>query len=301
MRNTARKNLNFADALTDVGNHVAAELTVAELVRAFSIAKAHDADQRLAKWMTAFGDVSAWALTSEKIQAVADWMLKNGYAPASANRDVSSLGSAYKWAAAGRLCPSGFRSPTLGVRRFDEPIRRIYVEDEKVEALRARSLAFPDRRFGVFVSLLIDTGARKGELLERRWREVDLEERQVLAPTTKNGKPRVLLFQQRTADLMRRVYPTRNPDKLLFEGLVPDTPKTFRKPWAAATADVALEWLHMHDMRHVVAARLLRSGVTSAVAAQIMGHDEAVLNRRYGHLETGTLLKAQEQSWRLAA
>ena len=121
-------------------------------------------------------------------------MLDHGYKPSAVNRDLSALGSAYRWAKDKRFSPRGFRSPTLGVRRFEEAIRRVHVDREQIDDLRARALAFRDRRFGVFVALLIDTGARKSELLERRWSEVDLERREILAPTTKNGKPRVLFL-----------------------------------------------------------------------------------------------------------
>ena len=97
--------------------------------------------------------------------------------PATANRDLSSLGSCYRWAKERRLTPRGFKSPTVGVRRFDEGIRRVHIDPEQLQALRVRSIACKDRRFGVFVSLLIDTGARKRARLERCWSEVDLQKR----------------------------------------------------------------------------------------------------------------------------
>jgi integrase len=185
------------------------------------------------------------------------------------------------------------------VRRFDEGIRRVHVEREQLAALKARAIAFKDRRFGVFVALLIDTGARKGELLERRWSEVDLDKGEILAPTTKNGTPRVLFFSKETAALMRRVYPEsqRRPDQLLFEGRVPGQPISYRRIWNEMTAELELTDFHMHDVRHAAAASLLRAGVTLAVAAQVLGHDPAVLARRYGHLETASLRRAQEAAW----
>jgi hypothetical protein len=74
--------------------------------------------------------------------------------------------------------------------------------------LRTRSLAVKDRRFGCYVALLIETGARKSEILERKWSEVDFENRQILAPSTKNGTPRVLFFSEKTAKVLiaRRLF-----------------------------------------------------------------------------------------------
>ena len=144
----------------------------------------------------------------------------------------------------------------------------------------------------------MDTGARKSELLERRWSEIDLDERQILAPTTKNGTPRVLFFSCETADLLRRIAPPKNHGGLIFEGLVPGQPISYRAAWRAVTTELGKPELRMHDIRHAAAANLLRSGVTLGVAAQVLGHDPAVLARRYGHLETNALKQAQEQAWK---
>jgi integrase len=211
------------------------------------------------------------------------------------------MGSAYRWAKAKRLCPKGFRSPTLGVTRFEEAIRRVEVTAAQIEALRTRAMSFHDRRFGVFVALLIDTGARKSEILERRWRDFDLEKGEIVCEMTKTGVPRVLHFRDETAVLIKRVFARRSPDALPFEGRVPGQPISFRKAWVTAVAEIGLPDLHMHDVRHAAAAGLLRAGVTLAVAAQVLGHSPQVLARRYGHLETDTLRKAQEQAWAAAA
>jgi site-specific recombinase XerD len=274
------------------------ELTLRELALAYCNTHMDESDLRLRKWVQAFGDVSAWAITSEQLETAAQAMREAGYKNATVNRDLSTLGSVYRWARQRRLSPRGFRSPTLGVTRLEEAIRRVHVEASDLEKLRAGAIAFADRRFGVYVSLLIDTGARKSELLERRWSEVNLEQREILAPTTKNGTPRVLFFTERTEQLISRVYPKRAPGALVFEGKIPGQPIDYKRSWTMLTQQVDLAGLHMHDVRHAAAANLLKAGVTLAVAAQVLGHDPAVLARRYGHLETGSLRRAQETSWR---
>lgn len=290
-------SFNLASAIQAATYSEGTELTLGELARAFCGAHADQSDLRLRKWVEAFGQLSAWLITPEQLETAAQAMREHGYAGATVNRDLSTLGSMYRWAKQRRLSPRGFRSPTLGVQRFEERIRRVHIDDADLEKLRAGALAFADRRFGVFVSLLIDTGARKSELLERRWGEVDLENRQILAPVTKNGTPRVLFFSERTQALIRRASPKRNADSLLFEGRVPGQPIDFKRVWGVLTAQVGMPDLHMHDVRHAAAANLLKAGVTLAVAAQVLGHDAAVLARRYGHLETNALRLAQEASW----
>lgn len=299
MRENTPKRIDLAAAIQAVAAHSQTDLTLAELVRAFALAKCDETDLRLRKWLDAFGAEPAWSITSDRLELAAQAMVDHGYSPATANRDLSSLGSCYRWAKDKRLTPRGFVSPTVGVRRFEEKIRRVHIEREQLDAIRARARAFKDRRFGVFISLLIDTGARKSELLERRWREVDLPRREILAPTTKNGTPRMLFFTEDSAALLQRVYPerVRKPDGLLFEGRVPGQPVNFRAAWVSLVRELQLGDIHLHDLRHAAAANLLKAGVTLGVAAQVLGHDPAVLARRYGHLETAALRHAQERAW----
>ena len=98
--------------------------------------------------------------------------------------------------------------------------------------------------------------------------------------------------------MLKRVFPKRDPNHLIFEGRVPGQPISFRRVWGVITKEVDLKELHMHDTRHLAASNLLRAGVTLGVAAQVLGHDPSVLARRYGHLETGALKNAQETSWK---
>lgn len=293
-----RTKIDLAASLAAHDAAPAVDLTLAELVDGFARANANDYDLRLGKFTQAFGSVSAWALTSERLEAAARAMLEHGYKPSTVNRDISALGTCYRWARARRLSPRGFRSPTLGVKRYEEAIRRVEVTPDQIAALKARSLAVRERRFGAFVHLLVDTGARKSELLERRWRDVDLDGGMITCELTKTGVPRVLHFRAETGALMRRVWKSMPADKLLFEGKLPGQPISFRTAWEIVTTDIGLPDLHMHDLRHAAAADLLRSGVTLGVAAQVMGHSVQVLTRRYGHLEVAALRSAQEQRWR---
>lgn len=296
-----RKKLDLSAAMAHVAQREALPLTLAELVAAFNTRMTGDYDLRLRKWVQGFGSMSAWELTENHLENAIAAMRDAGYKPASINRDLSALGTCYRWAKAERISPRGFVSPTLGIKRASEGIRRVEVSTTEINALLARSLATQNRMFGLFVHLLVDTGARKSELLERRWKDVNLDAHTILCPTTKTGVPRILHFQPATAVLMRRLVRNPHPERLLFEGRAPGVPVSYRTAWQNLTAAMGRPDLHMHDVRHHAAADLLRAGVTLGVAAQVLGHSPQVLARRYGHLETGTLRKAQEQRWGVAA
>jgi integrase len=286
-----RKKLDLRQALVAVPEHRAADITFGELARAYCATTTNGDDLRLVKFIEAWGDRPAWSIRLEEIDTAVRALQAHGYAASTINRDTSTLGTVYRWAKERRLAPAGFVSPTLNCLRFPEEPRRVTFTAEQIERLRTRALAFRDRRFGALVNLLADTGARKSELLERVWADFDLDAMTITlrAEVTKTGKPRILYYSEATRDLLRRVFPQRNPLDMPFASRTRGKPVDFKKAWASCAADVGLAGMHMHDLRHNRAAELLRQNVSIGQAAQVIGNGAKVLELRYGHLADADL------------
>lgn len=294
-----RPKVNLRQAMARVEQRIALEMTFRELVEAYSAVQFDGADLRLRKWVECFGHESAWAITTEQLSLAAEAMLQSGlYKTSTINRDTSTIGTVYRWAKRRHMSPRGFVSPTLALQRYEEDIRRVEISNPEIARLLAGAKANPDRRFAVYVRLAMETGARRGEMRERRWLDVDLEARSITVLETKTDKPRVLFFSEETAELMRRVWPKREPGELLFEGRRRGYPIDYRASWRKLVSAIGRPDLHLHDLRHHRAAELLKSGTTIAVAAQVLGHSSLILQRRYGHLENAALRAATQASWR---
>lgn len=297
-----KPRINLRQAMARVVEHTATDLTFAELAKAYCAVQFDGADLRLRKWVDAFGQESAWTLTTRQLSLAAEAMLQSGlYKASTINRDTSTIGTLYRWATRRHMAPPGFVSPTLGLARYEESVRRVAITDAEIAAILDGAKAFSDRRFAVFVRLLVETGGRRGEVRERRWADVDLESRTITCEKTKTGAPRVLFFSRETAELMARVWSAseRNPANLVFGSKrLKGQPIDYRRQWAELTQAIGRPDLHLHDLRHHRAAELLKAGTTVAVAAQVLGHSSLILQRRYGHLENDTLRKATEASWR---
>ncbi len=274
-------------------------LTFGELARAYLATHYNGADMQMRKWLDLMGDRSAWSITAEELARAGVAMLENGYSPSTVNRNLSQIGSIYRWAKRKMLTPIGFISPTLSQHRYPEPIRRVNLSDAEIKRLLDGASAFKDRRFAVLIRILIETGARRGAVCERRWSDVDLDGCCIEVLETKTGKPRMLFFSQETAALMRRVWPIRESAALLFGSTrAPGAIVTFKKSWDKLTQAIGRPDLRLHDLRHYRAKLLIESGATVAVAAQALGHSSLILHRRYGHLESGAISNAVRASWR---
>jgi integrase len=285
---------------------VPVDLTLAELVQAHSLAKPRlELELRLRKWcdpINGFGHESAWSISSERLQKAADALVEAGYATSTVNRDVGALGQVFRWAIVNRrMAPRGFTSPTLAVKRFEEKIRYVASSEQDILSLRLAAKMGRDRLFTLFVWMLVDSGARKSELLQRSWQELDIVGGKLIVPRTKNGDSRTLFFTPETMALAKRLKPALTAgyaDRLIFAGRNGISPICYRKKWSSMTGMLRRPDLRVHDIRHWVAASLLRNGVGVGVASQILGHrDQTMLLRRYGHLDHMSLLSAQQMRW----
>ena len=208
------KRIDLRAALEASSNPKNTELTFGELSRAYLVTHYNGADMQMRKWIDLLGERSAWSITPEELARAGVAMLDNGYSPTTVNRNLSQIGSIFRWAKRQMLTPAGFISPTISQHRYPEPIRRVELSDQEARQLVDGAAAFKDRRFAELIRLLIETGARRGEVCERRWASIDLDACSIEVLETKTGKPRMLFFSHETAALMRRVWlkPPRKPE-----------------------------------------------------------------------------------------
>lgn len=305
MKTTTRKtgiDLKAALAARETTARQTEEITFGELCRAYLAAHYDGADMQLRKWQDAFGNRNAWqGLTTAELDDAGEAMIEAGYSPATVNRNLSQIGSVYRWAKRRRMTPPGFTSPTIGCIRHAEEAKPVELSQAEVDRLLAASFIPKDRRFAALVHLLVETGARRGEIIERMPEDFDFAARKIHVGHTKTGVKRNLTYSTTTAELIARCWPNPEPGRLLFESRrAPGKAVNFKKHWQEITASIGRPDLRMHDLRHFRAKQLLLAGVPVALASQALGHSSQIFLRRYAHAEDSATLAAIEQSWRAA-
>jgi integrase len=283
----------FAAAVCAAKPGVGEDVTFRELAMAFAASKSAQTDDRgrLSIWMGAIGDVRAWEVTAAHLRTGIALYEEADYSPGYQNRLLNTVGSVFKWAIAQGKAPSGFISPTLQVKRKPEEPRVFVAPPEKIEKLRAQALGDNDRRFACWVLALIDTGARKSEITDRVWSEIDLDAGTIALPGTasKTGRGRVLHLSPATCAVWKRTFLHRAPGDRPFASRLGAGTVQWRKRWNKLCIDADLEGMHPHDLRKAAAAKLLTAGVGIGRAAQVIGNSARTLERFYGHLDSAAL------------
>ncbi|RDI62007.1 tyrosine-type recombinase/integrase [Microvirga subterranea] len=127
------------------------------------------------------------------------------------------------------------------------------------------------------ISLAIETGMRRGELLSVRWKDVDMTAPTIRILKTKNGHPRTIPLTPKAVEILDSLE--RN-DELVF----PVTPNAVRLAWERLRKRAGLENLRLHDLRHEAVSRFFEYGLTVPEVALISGHRDPRMLSRYTHL-----------------
>jgi integrase len=265
-------------------------LTIAQLVREFLDdpevrAKRYHADLELllAWWVNHMGSTKVLQLGVLKLRE-ARTKLRAGRAPATVNRYLSALRSAWNWGRASGVMPvDRVWPPKLMFTEPDE--RKRFLSDEELQAVLAAASKHSTLMNAAIVTS-IACGMRQGELLRLRWSDVDLEKQSIRILLTKNGDARAVYLPSAAAVALRALKREKVLGKSIF---VDDKGQPVEKSWLeyrwrVIRASAGLQNFRWHDLRHSCASFLAQQGATLLEIGSVLGHKSASMTKRYAHL-----------------
>ena len=129
------------------------------------------------------------------------------------------------------------------------------------------------------IEIAIETGMRRGEILNLEWKNIDTKNHRVLLPLTKNGRSRwVPLNDKALANITRS---TRSSDRVF-----PITDVAFRQAWDRLRNRAGIADLTFHDLRHEAISRMFEAGLSVPQVMSISGHRTASQLFRYVQLRS---------------
>ena len=175
-------------------------------------------------------------------------------------------------------------NPTRYIRSLPEKKGRTrYLSDNERKRLFKACRASNWELLYLLVLMAITTGARRGELLGLRWNDIDFEKQAAYVNNTKNGEAKTLPL---TIDVINELQVfIQNDSSLIFASKITRSkPYVFYKPWKRAVEEAELNDFRFHDLRHTTASYLAQNGATLLEIADVLGHKQIEVTKRYAHL-----------------
>jgi len=198
------------------------------------------------------------------------------------NREVRCLTRLMRWSVDRGLLPE---SPLKGLRLPPEAPPRVPVLDSETEARLLAALPGWSR---LPVMLALRTGARAGEIVAARWKDVDLDRATWTIPDSKNLSPRTVPLHPEVVEALRPSRGLPEAPVVTCEGR-PVSVSTLSQAFRRAARRIGRPDLRLHDCRHVFASRLLAAGASLVEIAACLGHRTLSISARYSHASADRL------------
>lgn len=219
----------------------------------------------------------------------------------TANKGVALLSAIMSFAVDRRLVDI---NPVLGVKKYREGRKERYLSADEMKRLGDALGAAEGRELPgalTAIRLLALTGARRGEILNAEWSQVDLERSILILPDSKTGHKVLLLGSPAVGVLTNAVRIEGNP--YVCPGKTPGQPiVNVQKIWNRIRSEAGIPDVRLHDLRHSFASVSAAEGDSLLVIGRLLGHTNASTTERYAHLADDPIKRAADKtSSRIAA
>ena len=226
-----------------------------------------------------FGELELGEITPLLIEKYRVKRLESDVTKSTVNREISIMKKMFNLAIDWNMLDS---NPALKVKLFSEKgtaKERILTNDEEVGLLKES----PDYLKAV-INTALNTGMRRGEVLNLRWKQVDFEKRFIKVEHTKNETCRIIPINDSLYYDLLEIKKQKREGEYVFPN--PETGKPYldlRGSFKSACTRAGIQDLRFHDLRHTFASRLVEKGIDLITVKDLLGHSSVKITERYTH------------------
>jgi integrase len=133
--------------------------------------------------------------------------------------------------------------------------------------------------------IAIETGMRRGEIINMHWENFNESDSTVYLPDTKNGDSRTVPLSHKARKIV--LAQERHLSGAIFDIRGDSVGQAFRR----ITERAELGGLRFHDLRHEATSRFFEMGLQLMEVSAITGHKDLASLKRYTHLRPADLAK----------
>jgi site-specific recombinase XerD len=247
----------------------------------------------LAQFQGVVGDIVLTSITARHVDLYKTERMKK-VSPVSVNIELRMLRAAFYTALRWKLVETNPFSKLQLARVPDQPPCFFTKQDfQKLFSIMKEAWL---REVVVFAVL---TGMRKGEIINLRWKDIDLDRRLINIQSnstfkTKQGKRRVIPLSDVAYHLLQ-VKHGKNTSEYAFtlsDRKISDGWLSHKFKYYVYEAKLDNDKLHFHSLRHTFASWLVQDGVNIYEVQKLLGHSSVKVTEVYSHLAASELRSA---------
>jgi integrase len=178
-------------------------------------------------------------------------------------------------------------NPARGIKK--PPVRRLqrFLSDAELGALAAALKAYVDGGGNLYpaaaIRLLALTGARRSEILNLRWRDVDLERGLLVLDDSKTGA-KLIHLSPPAIEILASLLRLGGNEFVIVGGREGAPYVGINAIWEDIRKAARLPDVRLHDLRHTYASVGAGASLGLPIIGKLLGHSQAQTTARYSHL-----------------
>ena len=208
-----------------------------------------------------------------------------------ANKLVKFLSYAYNLAILWEI-PNVTVNPAKNIKLFkDNEAKERYLTNDEINRLLMVASKCSNKQIKPFLEFLLLSGARKSEVLNAKWEDVDMINNVFTISQTKAGKIRRVPISNKLKEVLNSL-PKYN-DTYIFTSMITNKPmRDIDYYWYKIRKEANLNDVRIHDLRHTFASILVNKGISLYEVQKLLGHSSITMTQRYAHLSNESLRNA---------
>lgn len=249
-----------------------------------------DDNSRMKELVKFFEDIELREITPLKIERFRKSRLKAGNTKSTTNRYLALMKKMLNLAIEERYLE---KNPVSKIKFYSERDvlkERILTEEEEEKLMKKSS-----EHLKSILIVALNTGMRRGEILNLQWKQIDFRMRRMRVEKTKSGKVRYIPMNEILYEELLKVKDRNTQSLYVFFN--PETGKPYldmKKGFKGACKRAEIQGLRFHDLRHTFATRLVEKGVDIITVKELLGHSDISTTQRYTHSSDERKRKAVE-------
>ncbi|MCQ9206463.1 MAG: site-specific integrase [Omnitrophica bacterium] len=233
-----------------------------------------------------FGNPRIAAIAQEQVELYKAKRLEE-VSPATVNRELTCLKHMFNKAIEWKKIEY---NPAARVKKLRENNARMrYLEKEEIRTLidNCNDTVRPVVILGLY------TGMRQGEMLNLKWRDIDIGKGILYILRTKNDEPREIPM----CDIVKRTLiaiPKHKDSPYVFCKKNGKPYGKLRKSFLQALDKSGILHFRFHDLRHTFASQFMMAGGELNTLRELLGHKDIKMTLRYSHLSRDHKRRAME-------
>ena len=196
--------------------------------------------------------------------------------PATINRELACLRHFLGWAAKRGYLPE---NPLANYELLEE---EPYARQRATESIIEEVLAKLPPLFVPVFTLIWQTAARRGEVLNLQYAQVDRENRLIeFTRTTKSGKSRLVMITDRALEALDAIPPLPGCPYVFYNSDAGNRWRDCRKPWVYARTAAGYPWLTPKHLRPAFATDLSERGLETHFVSELLGHSSVQVTEQF--------------------